>query len=225
MPEFWHKGKRRGQETLAFWKKYLPLMTVGGTTPDQHAADLDRLEPLVQARDDRSVDVQAAKHRVREQLRQIRALNLAVPMLIAGSFEEADPIRQSLARVQQIVPRTRALNLERARVLIPVWQAANAALASRPPGEAIVRDTVGVTEFAGLVAGYPALGQGVDNAAADLSQARSALRAHHRHVDRMNKRAYLKFKAEAYTNEVLRTALLAAITREKTSGSRRRKEK
>lgn len=221
MPRFWNKSEARGRETLAFWRRFLPLIAVGGTSPDQHEADIGRLEPLAQAQEDGRVAAKSAKQAELAHFRQIRSLNLAVPKLIAGQFDDGHAVRSALAAVYPVVPRSAALNLRRARILTPVWKAANAALAARPAGTAIVRDGVGVADFEKLVADYPAAAQATAAAVAKFRLTRTALRTQHRQVDGLNKRAYQKFKAEARWNLTLATALGSAITREKTSGSRK----
>jgi hypothetical protein len=223
MPRFWNKSEARGRETLAFWRRFLPLIAVGGTSPDQHEADIGRLEPLAQAQEDCRAAAKAAKQAELARFRQIRSLNLAVPKLIAGQFDAGHAVRSALAAVYPVVPRSAGLNLRRARILIPVWKAANAALAARPSGAAIVRDGVGVTEFEKLVVVYPAAVQVTASVVAAFRSARTALRTQHRRVDRMNKRAYQKFKAEARMNPVLGEALRTAIMREKTGSVPRRK--
>ena len=224
MPRFWHKSEARGRETLTFWRRHLPLIAVGGTSPDQHEADIGRLEPLAQAQEDCRAAAKAAKQAELAHFRRIRSLNLAVPKLIAGQFDDGHAVRPALAAVYPVVPRSAELNLRRARILMPVWKAANAALAARPAGTAIVRDGVGVTNFETLVADYPAVVQATAVAVAAFRLARTALRTQHRQVDGLNKRAYKKFKAEARFSRTLREALPTAITREKTGRPRRRKQ-
>jgi hypothetical protein len=224
MPRFWHKSETRGRETVAFWRRFLPLMKVGGTSPDQHEADCARLAPLAQVQEDGRAAAKSAKQAELARCRQIRSLNLAVPQLIAGQFDNGHAVRSALAAVYPVVPRSAELNLHRARILLPVWKAADAALAARSPGAAIVRDGVGITDFEKLVLDWPAAVQSTADAVVAFRSARTALRAQHRRVDRMNKRAYGKFKAEGRSNPSLGEALRTAITREKTGQPRRRKK-
>jgi len=210
MPEFWNKTEKRGHETVTFWRRFLPLMKVGGTTPDQHATDLARLQTLAQEREDRLADARAAKKRELAQFNLIRTLNLAVPKLIAGRFDESHPIAPLLAGVYAVVPRSDELNLRRARLLVPVWKRVNAALSARRPGETMVRDEIGVAEFEQMIAGYPALVQTTSDEGLKVAQARAALRLHHRKTDRLNKRAYKKFRAESRTHAAMRESLQTA---------------
>jgi hypothetical protein len=223
MTQFWQKTEERGRQTLAFWRRFFPLMKMANTTPDLHAADLARLQPLAQERDNRRTDARGAKQRELTHFRLIRSLNLAVPQLVAGHFQESHPLRQSLSAVYKIVPRSRELNVRRARLLIPIWKSANAALAERQPGAAIVREAVGVTELETLLADFPAVLQATVDEQATLRLARTALRTHQRQTDRVNKRAYLKFKAEVRTDPALGEILFATITREKSSRPRQRR--
>ena len=224
MPRFWHKSETRGRETLTFWRRFLPLIVVGGTSPDQHEAAIGCLEPLAQAQEAGRVAATTAKQAELAHFHRIRSLNLAVSQLIAGQFDDGHAVRSALAAVYPVVPRSAELNLRRARILMPVWKAANAALAARPAGTAIARDGVGVTDFEKLVADYPAAVRATADAVAAFRLARTALRTQHRRVDGLNKRAYQKFKAEARSNGPLREALQTAITREKTGRPRRRKQ-
>ena len=209
-------------ETVAFWRRYLPAMTVGGWSPDGLAEEIARLEPLAQAVAEARTQAKTVKQAELAAFERIRSLNLNVPLLIAGRFDEGHPVRVALAAVYAVTPETDELNLLRARRLIPVWRKADAALAARKPGDAIVRDEAGVAEFETWVTDYPKTLQATVEAVTAFRAARTALRSQHDRVDQLNKRAYKKFKAEAYTDPALRSALQTAITREKSSGSRRR---
>jgi hypothetical protein len=220
MPEFWQKTTKRARQTLAFWRRFAPLMAVGGTTPAQHAAQVAALRGLAQVREDRRADAAAAKRREMAGFHLIRTLNLAVPKLIEGQFAEGDPLREALAAVYAIVPRSDALNLQRARVLIPIWRKADAKLAARKPGDAITREATGRAEFEKAVKDYPALVQATADAEATLGQARSALRTLHGAVDRMNKRAYRKLAAEARSVPGRTELLRASVTTEKPGRKR-----
>ena len=222
MPEFWQKSKQRGHETLAVWRQHLPLMAVGGTTPEMHAADIARLEPLAQAVAMARTEAQTVKQRELAAFARIRWLNLNVPPLIAGQFADGHPVPAALAALYQVVPRSDELNLHRARLLIPIWKNANAALAGGQPAQTVLCDGVGVADFEKLIENYPKVLQATSDAVAAFRQERVALREQHGRVDRMNKRAYKKFQAEARTNGALKATMLTGITREKTSGSRRR---
>ena len=220
MSEFWRKTTVRGQETVAVWREYLPLMTVGGTGVDGFAAELGSLGELAQVRDDRSADVEMEKHRERAGYQAIRSLNLAVPKLIEGELADEHPLRELLGAIYALVPQTNALNLKRARKLIPLWKKANAAVAALNPGDAIVRGTTGVAEFTQMVVDFPPLSQATSDAQMTLRAARGELRTRSRQVDRMNKRIYLKLKSEARSDPALKAALLAQVTRERTTRKR-----
>lgn len=222
MPEFWQKSARRARETLTFWRRFLPALNVGGTTPDQHQTDLAALETLAQAHATCRTEVKTAKQAELAHFNRIRTLNLALPRLIAGQFDEGHALRLALAGVYRVVPRSAALNLRRARLLIPVWKAANDVLAASQPGAALTRGGAGVADFEKLVTDYPAAVQAHADALTNRRSARTALRQQHRQVDRMNKRAYLKFKSEAGWSPALWQALRTGITREKSSSSARR---
>ena len=125
-----------------------------------------------------------------------------------------------LGPIYALVPQTNALNLKRARKLIPLWKKANAAVAALNPGDAIVRGTTGVAEFTQMVVDFPPLSQATANAQASLRGARGELRTRSRQVDRMNKRIYLKLKSEARSDPALKAALLAQVTRERTTRKR-----
>ena len=210
-------------ETVAFWRRLHPLLRVGGTSPDAHAEGVARLEPLAQAVTDARAVLRAAKRAELAAFAEIRVLNLSVPLLLAGRFAKGHPVRSALGAVFALVPRSDALNLQRARRLIAVWRSANRAVAARKAGDGIVRDEVGLAEFIRMVGEYPQLGQATADAELEFHAARTILRTQHRKVDRLNKRAYLKFKAETCGNAPLRQALANAITREQPSAARRRK--
>ena len=196
MPEFWQKSQRRGRETVAYWRKFDPAMTVRGTTPDAHEAEIARLEPLAQALAEARTHAKSVKQAELAAFQRIRRLNLAVPQLIAGRFDNGHPVRTALAAIYKMVPRSDALNLRWARMLIPVWRQADAALSAHRPGDAIVRDDVGVAEFEQLLEDYPPTLRATAEAVTARREARTQLRRQHRHVDEFNKRAYKKFAAD-----------------------------
>ena len=223
MPELWKKSQGRAAETLAVWRQFRPLMTMGGRLPDAFAADAARLEPLGTVLAEARTAVRVAKQAELAAFHRLRSLNLSIPLLIAGRFDRGHRVRLALEAVFELVPRSDALNLQRARRLIAVWRMADAVLAAGVPAEAIVREGVGLPEFTRLVADYPQAGLALAETEAEFRLARSALRQQHRLVDRLNKRVYQKLKAEGRFDAVLAEVLAKSITREPASGSRTRR--
>ena len=163
---------------------------------------------LVRERDARDVEFRDLRGAFRTSNAALRTLTLKVPLLIEGQFKAPDAITVMLPPIWAIVPRTPALAQKRARVLLPVWKAADAALAKRtPPEPPIVREGVGAAEFAQLAEALPALELEVAHAATTLRAARIALRKKARLLDRWNKRFYGRLKAEARTDAALKAAL------------------
>ena len=215
MPEFWQKVARRARETLPVWRQFLPLKDVGGVKPDQHAAEVARFDELVGVREDRKTAATMAKALELAGFNFIRTLNLEVPKLIEGEFAEGHAVREPLAALYQIVPRSDALNLKRARMLVPAWKAADAALSARAPGGSIVREGIGVAGLEAAIKDYPKLQQASADAGAALAVAQKELRTQARKVDQMNKRIFKVLRAEADTDAAVKA--LAGISKEPTT--------
>jgi hypothetical protein len=84
----------------------------------------------------------------------------------------------------------------------------NAYLAAETPARGpVTSGGKGVTELVALMDAQPELEQAIEDTAAEVSSARTALRTAANTVDRLNKRFYAKLQSEARTNPALDAAL------------------
>jgi len=113
-----------------------------------------------------------------------------------------------LAPVYAIVPRTTELALERGMKLKSALDKIDAYLAAQTPARGpVTSGGKGVVDLVALMNAQPALEQAVEDTAAEVSSARTALRTAATTVDRLNKRFYSKLQSEARTNPALAAAL------------------
>jgi hypothetical protein len=113
-----------------------------------------------------------------------------------------------LAPVYSVVPRTTKLALDRGMKLKSALDKINPYLAAQTPARGpVTSGGKGEADLVILLNAQPALEQAIEDTAADVSSARTALRTAATTVDRLNKRFYAKLQSEARTNPALATAL------------------
>jgi hypothetical protein len=216
--EYWEVTKARAVETLPVWTRELADTTVGVSSWATLAGLIDGFEPRVQACVAAVGARNAASREVQGALGTMRLLGMRVPQLIEGLLAEDARVMQDLRSIFRGQPRNEKAVLARFRALLPVWERANAVLAGVGEGvPPIVRPVGGVVysvAVAGaLLEGYPALVAAVAERRRELNLARSALRAHDKACDELNKRFYRYAKAVADVGSPLAEAL-AGVTKE-----------
>ncbi len=98
--------------------------------------------------------------------------------------------------------------MKRGKMLVSALTKINAYLAGLPPTRfPITSGGKGLPDIIAMLAAQPALEQALEDRAADVTEARTALRTAATLLDRLNKRFYSKLKAEARTNATLAAAL------------------
>lgn len=219
--EYWEITKQRAQETLPVWTQYLPTLKVAGQTPAELTALIDGFEPLVQARTDAQDTHDAAFRAVQDALLRMKVLGTRVPAIIEAHLDENASIMKEVDDLYATAPRTEGSILKRLRDLLPVWVRANAVLAAQSPAqEAIVRTVGGVTYTAAsartLLDGYTDLVKAMKDKEEQLDRKRTALRAHDRAADQLNKRWYKAVKASNDPGSDVYEAL-SGITTEPTT--------
>lgn len=204
--------QNRAGQTVAVIKKYVPTLTVGGVNAAGLQTQATALDGLAQARDNALADSDAAGNAENQGFLAIQNLVLALPQAAEADLDDSIPAESALidllAPAYAIKPRTTELALERGQKVVSALTKINAYLTSlTPPRAAITCGGKGVTQLSILLAAQPALEQTVEDRAADVAAARTALRVAATAVDRLNKRFYTKLSSEARSNPALADAL------------------
>jgi len=210
--EFYQQIQNRTGQTVAVINQVMPSITVGTTSSAGLLAQSIGLDGLAQTRNNALTDYDQANNIEYQGFLAIRALTLSLPQSAVGELDKTIVAEKALldllVPVRAIDPRTTELAMERGKKLVSVLTKMNAYLAGLPPTRLpITSGGKGLTELTAMLAAQPALEQAVEDRAADVTEARTALRTAATLLDRLNKRFYSKLKAEARTNATLATAL------------------
>ena len=192
--------KQRAQATLAVWMQFVPSLKVGTQGHADLGELIDEFEPLVQARTLAQDDFDAAFRAVQNALLRMKILGTKVPQIMEAQLDENTGIMKDVDDLYAVSPRTEGTILKRARMLYPVWERANAALAAlTPPQAPITRPIAGtvytVALLKGLLDGYTELVKAMSTEQEALEKQRSDLRTLDRTADQLNKRWYKLVKA------------------------------
>ena len=199
-------------QTAAVINKYLPALKVAGVDAAGLLTQSGALDGLAQTRDDALTASDAAVNAENIGYLQIQNLTLALPQSTEGELDDNVPAESALldllSPVYAIVPRTTELALERAMKLKSALDKINPYLAAQTPARGpITSGGKGVADLNALMTAQPALEQAIEDMAASVSAARTALRTAATALDRLNKRFYAKLQSEARTNDALAAAL------------------
>jgi len=210
--EYYQVIQNRAGQTAAVINKFVPTLSVGGVNAAGLLAQSAALDGLAQTRDDALADSDAATNAENQGFLAIQALTLSLPQAAEADLDDNIPAESALldllSPVYAIKPRTTELALERGQKLVSALTKINAYLTALvPPRNPITSGGKGLTDLNTLIAAQPALEQALEDRAADVGSARSALRVAATAVDRLNKRFYAKLTAEARTNAALADAL------------------
>jgi hypothetical protein len=213
--EYYQSCQNRSLQTIAVINTHVPSLTVGGVNSSALQSLCSNLDGLAQTRDNKVADADTAANAESLAHQTLRRLTLALPAAAEADLNEENEIEAKLIGlldpVYAITPRTTELALQRARKLVPVLTKINAhrALTALPP---VTSGGKGLTELNAAITAMPALEQNVETEAAEARDARTDLRSAARAVDRLNKRFYLRLKAEARENPDLAAALIQIDT-------------
>jgi len=210
--EYYQVMQNRAGQTAAVINKFVPTLSVGGVNAAGLLAQSAALDGLAQTRDNALADSDAATNAENQGFLAIQALTLSLPQAAEADLDDNIPAESALldllSPVYAIKPRTTELALERGQKLVSALTKINAYLTALvPPRNPITSGGKGLTDLNTLIAAQPALEQALEDRAADVGSARSALRVAATAVDRLNKRFYAKLTAEARTNAALADAL------------------
>ncbi len=210
--EYYQAVQNRTAQTAAVIRQFVPTLSVGGVTANELLIRSGALDTLAQARDDALADYDAAGNVENQGFVALRALTLSLPKAAQGELEDGiaaeSALLDLLSPVYAIEPRSTELALRRGKKLLSALNRIDDYLAgltpARPPIASAGR---GVADLSAAMAAQPGLAQALEDRAADVSAARSALRAAATDLDRLNKRFYSTLRAEARSNPPLAEAL------------------
>lgn len=210
--EYYQVIQNRAGQTAAVIKKHIPTLTVGGITVATLISQSTALDGFAQARDNAVADSDAANNAENQGFLALQDIVIALPQAAEADLDDNNQTESALidmlAPVYAIQPRTTELALDRGQKLVSALTKINAYLTGlTPPRAAITSGGKGIVQLAALLAAQPALEQAVEDRAADVHTARTALRVAATAVDRLNKRFYTKLSAEARNNQALADAL------------------
>jgi hypothetical protein len=210
--EYYQVYQNRAVQTAAVITKFIPTLMVNGVDAAGLLAQSGALDGLAQKRNDALATADGAVNAESLGQTAIHDLVLSLPHVAEGELDDNVPAEAALVDlltpVYAIVPRTTELALERGMKLKSALDKINAFLAVQTPVRPPVQSGgKGVADLNNLITAQPALEQAIEDTAAEVSSARTALRTAATNVDRLNKRFYAKLQSEARTNPALADAL------------------
>ena len=214
--EYYQATQNRAGETVAVINQHVSTLKVGSVGAADLLTQSQALDGLAQARDNALAAFDAAVNAEQQGFVLIRLLTLALPRAAEGDLDAGDETQGDLLHLLDpafaIVPRTTELALARGKKLVSALTQINAFRAAQVPKlPPITSGGRGVADLATAMAAQPASEQTVEDQAAEVATARTALRNGAVAVDRLNKRFYAKLQGEARTDANL-FAALAQIT-------------
>ncbi len=210
--EYYQIIQTRAGQTAAVINQVIPALTLGGVTAAQLLTQSQALNGLAQTRDNALADYDLANNAENQGFLTISGLSLSLPKSAEGDLDDADAAESDLLDLLDpayaIKPRTTASALERGKKVVSALTKINAYLAGKTPARPpVTSGGKGIAQLTAAMAAQPGLEQTVEDRAADVSSARSALRVAATAVDRLNKRFYSKLQSEARENPTLAAAL------------------
>jgi len=215
--EYYQTIQNRTAQTAAVINQWLPTLSLGGVTAAELLGQSAALAALAQARDDALAAFDAADNAENRAFLALQALTIALPKVAEGELDDAvaaeSALLDLLSPVYAIAPRTPESALERGRKLTSALTRINDYFAgltpARPP---VTSGGKGVGEVSAAMAALPAVAQALEDRAAEVTAARTALRTAATALDRLNKRFYSRLKAEARDHPALAQALAQITT-------------
>ena len=210
--EYFQAIQNRAAQTAAVVNQYVPELSVGDITASQLLTLSQQLNTLAQQRNDALVAYDAANTEVQRGFTALRQFVLALPKVVQGELNDAvdaeSALLDLLSPVFAIDPRNSELTLKRAMKLMSALGAIDAYLATRTPSRPAIRaGGRGYAELTAMINAFPSIMQRCEDRGADVSAARTALRAAAVDLDRVNKRFFNKLKAEARSHAALAGAM------------------
>ena len=186
----------RGQQTNGVWEHFAPTLTFGTLALAGHQADVAAIPGADQAVVDAEAVIDEKRDLRNAELAQISEIATRLPRLASSSLAPDDSLQDDIEKLQKIVLSSEEAILDRGQATLTLWTGTNARRAAMTPALAALTlpKTGGgnwaVADLAAALTAVPVLEQDVKDAAAPLSEKRSARRRLATRTDRNNKRWY-----------------------------------
>jgi hypothetical protein len=186
----------RGQQTNGVWEHFAPELKFGTLALAGHQADVAAMPGADQAVVDAEAVIDARRDVRNGKLALVEELARRLPRVAADSLAPDDSLQDDIAKLQGVEMKSEEAKMDRGQATLTLWTGANARRAAAIPVQpplTIVKAGGGnwaVADLAAALTAVPELEQEVKNAAAPLSEVRSARRRLASRTDRNNKRWY-----------------------------------
>ena len=131
----WEATKKRAQESLAVWVRYVPDLRVGAEGPEVLEDNIARFEPLAQEVTGLQDAYDATLRAAQASLDKLKLLGVKVPPMIEAHLHDNEGLLEELRKIYRTAPRSEATILMRARELYPIWLLADEAMAAMVPSQ------------------------------------------------------------------------------------------
>lgn len=186
----------RGQQTNGVWEHFAPSLAFGTLTLAAHQADVAAMPGADQVVVDAEAVIDEKRDLRNAKLAQVKEMATRLPRLAASSLAPDDSLQDDIEKLQRIEMSSEETILDRGQATLTLWTGTNARRAAATPAQPALTmpkaggGTWAVADLAAALTAVPVLEQDVKDAAAPLSEKRSARRKLSARTDRNNKRWY-----------------------------------
>jgi hypothetical protein len=210
--EYWEVTKERAEASLPVWQTHTATLKIKGLGHADLEALIDGYEPKVQARTLAQDDFDETERVVARSLLIMKILAIKIPAMIEAQLSESDSLMDDLNDIYTVNPKTEPTILKRARMLYPVWERANTAMAALTPAQPPIKRVIAGTEYTSALLKneldtFTDKIREMKDKESVLNVKRMDLRKHDRATDQLSKRWYKAAKAMAEPGSDLETAL------------------
>ena len=184
----------RGQQTGGVWSFFAPALSFGTLTLAPFQADVAAMPATDQAVVDAEAVIDEKRNLRDAKLTLIREIATRLPRLAAQTLAPEDSLQDDIAQAQGIEMQGEERIMDRGQSTLTIWMETNVRRAAATPALSPLLlpkaggGTWAAADFSAALTAVPVLGQQVKDAAAPLSEKRSARRTLATRVDRANKR-------------------------------------
>jgi hypothetical protein len=184
----------RGQQTNGVWEHFAPTLTFGTLALAGHQADVAAMPGADQAVVDAEAVIDEKRDLRNAKVAMVEEIARRLPRAAANSLAPEDSLQDDIVKIQGMEMESDEAKMDRGQATLTLWTGANARRAAATPVEPPLKLPKSgggdwfVADLAAALTAVPALEQEVKNAAAPLSEVRSARRKLARRTDRNNKR-------------------------------------
>ena len=189
----------RAQQTNGVWEHFAPTLAFGTLALAGHQADAAAMPGADQTVVDAEAVIDEKRDLRNAKLAMVEEIAIRLPRSAAGSLApddslQDDSLQDDIVKIQGIVMSDERTKMDRGQATLTLWTGANARRAAATPAQPpmkLVKAGGGewvVADLAAALTAVPQMEQEVKNAAAPLSEVRSARRRLASRTDRNNKR-------------------------------------